>query len=84
MINYFSSFNSYLTDSACVHTHTHTKTILEYGLCCSTHLAQNTATVVTMITQHTTKQLGIQPTKKKGRKEGKKGRKERKKRRKER
>jgi hypothetical protein len=36
--------------------------------------AQNRATAVTMITQHTTKQLGNQPTKKERKKEGKKER----------
>ena len=60
---------------ACTHTHTHTQILLEYGLCCSTHLAQNTATVVTMVTLHTTKQLGSQPTKTEGWKEGTKERK---------
>jgi len=57
------------------HRHTHTQAILEYGLCCSKYLAQNTATVFTMIKQHTTKQLSNQPTKKSGRMEGKNKRK---------
>ena len=55
--------------SVCARTH---KTILEYGLCCSMYLAQNTATAVTTVTQHTTKQQGSQPTKKESKKERKK------------
>ena len=43
--------------------HTHI-TILECGFCGSMYLAENTATVVKMITQQTTRQLGSQPNKK--------------------
>jgi len=66
------------------HTHTHThKTILEYGLCHNMYLANNTATIVTMVTQHITKQLGSQPKKERKKKRKKERKKKRKKERKE-